>query len=175
MVKMSASTDPTADRIIQHLGLRRHPEGGWFTRTWLDEPPGGGRGRGSAIYYLLTGDERARWHRIDATEVWHLYAGAPLELRIVPEGGVARTVVLGPDLRAGQRPQALVPPRAWQRARSRGAYSLAGTTVCPAFDEDAFELAPPGWGPPASSICILSPQDGPLRWPGQERQPHDPR
>lgn len=89
-----------------------------------------------------------RWHRIDATEVWHLYAGAPLELRIVPEGGVARTVVLGPDLRAGQRPQALVPPRAWQRARSRGAYSLAGTTVCPAFDEEAFELAPPGWEPP---------------------------
>jgi hypothetical protein len=122
-----------------------HPEGGHFRETWRDEPgPTGPRGHGTAIYFLLQEGERSHWHRVDATEIWHYYAGDPLELCV--EG--AEPALLGPDIGAGQRPQLTVPAGAWQSARTTGAYTLLGCTVSPAFDFDGFELAPPGWEPP---------------------------
>jgi uncharacterized protein len=134
-----------ADEIIATLNLQPHPEGGWFRETFRDAS-GGARGASTAIYYLLKAGERSHWHRIDAAEVWHWYAGEPLELRIA-EGGRRETFVLGQDLAGGQRPQAVVPPQAWQAARSLGAFTLVGCTVAPAFDFAQFEMAPPGWEP----------------------------
>ncbi len=124
-----------AQAIIDKLGLQAHPEGGWYRETWRDVPPGGGRGSGTAIFYLLQAGETSARHRIDATEIWHFYAGAPLELRV---DGVP--VVLGPDVLAGQQPQVIVPPRAWQAARSLGQWTLVGCSVSPAFDFKGFEL-----------------------------------
>lgn len=134
----------TADDWIAHLGLVPHPEGGCFKETWRDAPAGGGRGAGTAIYFLLRAGEESRWHRVDAAEIWHHYAGAPLHLWIGP--GAPR--VLGTDVLAGEAPQLVVPAGAWQRARSTGAFTLVGCTVSPAFDFAGFELAPPGWEPP---------------------------
>lgn len=135
------------DDLIARLGLAPHPEGGWFAETWRDRAPDGARPAGSAIYYLLRRGERSRWHRVDAAEVWHHYAGAPLELRMAPPGGGATTIELGDDVGGGQRPQAVVPPRAWQAARTLGAWTLVGCTVAPAFESAGFELAPEGWEP----------------------------
>lgn len=133
-----------AKSIIDLLGLVRHPEGGWYRETWRDPAMvAGGRGASTAIYYLLERRDRSHWHRIDAAEVWHWYAGAPLELSFgKPEAGM-RSTVLGPDLAAGQRPQAVVPAGEWQSARSLGDYTLVGCTVAPAFLFEHFELAPP--------------------------------
>ncbi len=140
--------DPTdratgADALIAALGLEPHPEGGWFRETWRDPDVDGRRGSGTAIYFLLGEGERSHWHRVDAVEIWHHYAGAPLELAIA--GTVP--VVLGPDVIAGQVPQALVPAGTWQSARSLGAFTLVGCTVSPAFRFEGFELAPEGWSP----------------------------
>jgi predicted cupin superfamily sugar epimerase len=118
-----------AQEVIRALGLAAHPEGGWFRETWR-EPAG------TAIYYLLAEGEESRRHRLDKTEIWHFYAGDPLELTV---GG--EPVVLGPDVAAGQRPQVVAPARAWQSARPLGAWTLAGCTVSPAFDYAGFELA----------------------------------
>ncbi|HEY5208373.1 MAG TPA: cupin domain-containing protein [Stellaceae bacterium] len=131
-----------AEAIIAALGLGPHPEGGWYRETHRDAAPPGTRAAVTAIYYLLRDGERSHWHRIDATEIWHWYAGAALELGIGAE-----RVRLGSDLAAGERPQAVVPPHAWQSARSLGAWTLVGCTVAPAFDFAGFELAPPGWEP----------------------------
>lgn len=135
----------TADEVIERLGLEPHPEGGHFAETWRDAPEGGGRGAGTAIYYLLRHGERSRWHRLDAAEVWHHYAGAPVEHETeLPDGRRLRRV-LGRDLAAGERPQLVVPARAWQTARPRtqrpGEYALVGCTMAPAFDPEGFELA----------------------------------
>lgn len=146
---MSDAVD-TASAIISQLGLQPHPEGGWFAETWRHDPGDGSRGAGTAIYFLLRRGEESRWHRLDATEVWHHYAGDPLELRMTSPTGEADTVVLGPDVRNAQRPQAVVPAGWWQAARSQGSYTLAGATVSPAFTFDAFELAPEGWEPPGA-------------------------
>jgi predicted cupin superfamily sugar epimerase len=138
-----------AAEVVRRLGLAPHPEGGHYRETFRDPGPGGGRGHSSAIYYLLAAGETSRWHRIDAAEVWHWYAGGPLALAIAPAGGRCERPTLGPDLAAGQRPQAVVPARAWQSARPLGAWSLVGCTVAPAFDFAGFELAPDGWTPGA--------------------------
>ena len=132
--------------LIDRLGLSPHPEGGWYRQTWRDEPADGGRGVGTAIYFLLAAGERSHWHRVDAAEVWHHYAGDPLELAIA-DGDHHEIVRLGDDLIAGEEPQALVPARAWQAARSTGAWTLVGATMSPAFEFEGFELAPGDWTP----------------------------
>lgn len=135
------------DELIRRLGLQPHPEGGHFVETYRAPAAAGGRGATTAIYFLLRAGESSHWHRVDAVEIWHWYAGAPLELSISDDGRVSRTLTLGVDFAAGQRPQAVVPPHAWQAARSLGDWTLAGCTVSPAFEFAGFNLAPPGWAP----------------------------
>lgn len=139
----------TAPAIIAHLGLRPHPEGGWYVETFRDAATVGadGRAASTAIYFLLEAGQRSRWHRVDAAEIWHWYAGSPLALGIAPPQGGARVTRLGPDLLAGERPQAIVPPGHWQQAESLGAWTLVGCTVAPGFLFDFFEMAPPGFAP----------------------------
>ncbi len=138
----------SAAAIIASLGLQPHPEGGHYRETFRDSAvDGAGRARSTAIYFLLARGERSHWHRVDAVEIWHHYAGDPLTLRIADDGG-SRTVCLGPDVAAGQSPQAIVPASAWQSAESLGDWTLAGCTVAPAFEFAHFELAPKGWEPP---------------------------
>ena len=135
------------DSIIRRLALQPHPEGGHYRETYRHVPEDGGRGAMTAIYFLLRAGEVSHWHRVDAAEIWHFYAGAPLELAIAEAGSKPEVHVLGPDLAAGAAPQIIVPQGAWQSARSRGDWTLAGCTVGPAFDFAGFELAPPGWSP----------------------------
>jgi predicted cupin superfamily sugar epimerase len=137
-----------ARAVIAALSLSPHPEGGHYREIWRDTPVGGGRGAGTAIYFLLEAEERSHWHRVDAAEAWHWYAGAPLRLSVAGSG-LRREALLGPDLSAGQEPFALVPPDAWQSAGSLGAWTLVGCTVSPAFDFAGFTMAPPGWRPDA--------------------------
>jgi uncharacterized protein len=140
-------SDVDASILIDRLGLVPHPEGGHYAETWRDAPAGGSRGAGSAILFLLRAGEVSAWHRVDAAEVWHHYAGAPLELAIAtPPGGVVRHR-LGDAIQDGERPQVTVPASTWQSARSLGPWTLVGCTVAPAFSFDGFELAPDGWEP----------------------------
>jgi uncharacterized protein len=129
-----------ADDVIGILGLKPHPEGGHFRETFRDERAGA-RAASTAIYFLLAEGEVSRWHRVDAAEVWHWYAGAPLELSLSPDGEALTPVRLGPNLQAGERPQAVVPAHVWQCAQSLGAWTLVGCTVAPGFEFAGFELA----------------------------------
>jgi predicted cupin superfamily sugar epimerase len=133
--------------IIATLGMKRHPEGGWYAETFRDNSEGG-RGHSTAIYFLLEAGDESAWHRVkDASEVWHYYAGAPLALRVWSGQGAVAELTLGPDLAAGERPQQIVPANWWQAAKSLGGWTLVGCTVAPGFDFASFELAGPGWEP----------------------------
>lgn len=136
----------SADDVIRLLELKPHPEGGHYRETFRDPATGNGRAASTAIYFLLSRGERSHWHRVDAAEAWHWHAGSALALRI-NSGGPTQTLRLGPDLAAGERPQAVVPAQAWQAAESLGDWTLVGCTVAPGFQFDRFELAPPGWAP----------------------------
>lgn len=138
---MADQNQAVAQRIIDQLGLQRHPEGGWYRETWRHDAGAGQRGAGTAIYFLLQAGEQSAWHRVDAAEIWHFYAGSPLELRLAAHRSEVHASVLGPDVLAGQRPQTIVPAGMWQSARSLGAWTLVGCTVSPAFQFEGFELA----------------------------------
>lgn len=138
----------TARDIIEQLELAPHPEGGWYRETWIADATDGARAAGTAIYYLLDAASRSHWHRIDSAEIWHFYAGAPLNLSMAPDDdGPITAHRLGPDLSAGEVPQIIVPPGHWQSARSAGAWTLVGCTVSPGFQFAHFEMAPEGWLP----------------------------
>ena len=138
---------PSAADVIARLELKPHPEGGHYRETFRDKScDGNGRACSTAIYFLLARGERSHWHRIDAVEAWHYYAGSALILQIADDDG-RRSVRLGRDLASGEQPQAIVPPRAWQAAESTGDWTLVGCTVAPGFDFAKFELAPKGWEP----------------------------
>lgn len=136
-----------AKDIIALLGLAPHPEGGWFRETFRDDAGPDGRSRSTAIYYLLERGQRSHWHRVDAVETWHYHAGDALKLRISLDGQAQSAVILGSDLAAGQRPQAVIPRYGWQAAESLGDWTLVGCTVAPGFDFAGFEMAEPGWEP----------------------------
>jgi predicted cupin superfamily sugar epimerase len=135
-----------AAQVIATLGLERHPEGGWYVQTFEDAAGPDGRPHSTAIYYLIEAGDSSHWHRVDAAEVWHWYAGAPLRLRI-SDGQSVTEHVLGNDLARGERPQIVVPVHAWQAAVSTGAWTLVGCTVAPGFRFSGFELAAPDWAP----------------------------
>lgn len=137
----------SAGQVITLLGLVPHPEGGHFKETFRHEGESGERGACTLIYYLLAAGEWSAWHRIDAVEIWHWYAGAPLTLGIAADGRAPQTLRLGGDLAAGFRPQAVVPAGAWQMAETEGPWTLVGCTVAPAFRFEGFELAEAGWHP----------------------------
>jgi predicted cupin superfamily sugar epimerase len=146
---MSAISKLPAAEVIRLLDLAPHPEGGHFREIFRDPRQlEGGRAASTAIYFLLARGERSHWHRVDAAEVWHFYAGASLTLEIARnEKGAVERLVLGNGLAAGERPQLVVPARAWQAAESLGDWTLVGCTVAPGFEFSGFELAPKGWSP----------------------------
>ena len=143
----------TAQEVIAELGLQPHPEGGHFVESFRDRSVAGERGAVTVIYFLLKSGEVSRWHRVDAVEIWHWYAGAPLKLRIAElEGTAPKEHLLGSNVLAGARPQAVVPANAWQSARSLGDWTLVGCTVAPAFQFEGFEMAEEGWEPDAPDV-----------------------
>ncbi|KAJ4354652.1 uncharacterized protein N0V89_006389 [Didymosphaeria variabile] len=154
MASTSGISTKTAKDIIAELNLKPHPEKGYFIETFRDPATDvNGRAHSTQIYYLLEGESGlSHWHRVtDAVEVWHYYAGAPLQLSLSwDDGKPVRNLVLGTDLAAGQRPQIVVERNEWQHALSLGDWTLVGCTVAPAFTMESFDMAKEGWEPKAA-------------------------
>ncbi|MBR1213497.1 cupin domain-containing protein [Bradyrhizobium sp. JYMT SZCCT0180] len=147
MTLPAITAETSAAEIIARLELKPHPEGGHYRETFRDSrTDASGRSRSTAIYFLLARGERSHWHRIDAVEAWHYYAGSALTLKIADDDG-QWSFRLGPNLAAGEQPQAIVPPDTWQAAESTGDWTLVGCTVAPGFDFATFEMAPKDWEP----------------------------
>ncbi|GGO96342.1 cupin domain-containing protein [Stakelama pacifica] len=141
-------TEISAASLIESLGLAPHPEGGWYRETWRAAAGPDERSPGTAILFLLEAEQRSHWHRVDAEELWFWHAGAPLALDLAEAGNApVETLLAGPAIDQGQRPQRRVPAHWWQAARPLGGWTLVSCVVVPGFDFAGFELAPPGWSP----------------------------
>ena len=135
--------------IIDRLELAPHPEGGWFRETYrapesvgaaaLPRRFGGERSHSTAIYFLLEAGQCSHLHRIRSDEVWHFYAGDPLDVVEIDAAGGLKVMRLG----AGLVYQHVVPAGAWFGAAPAegGRFALVGCTVAPGFDFADFELA----------------------------------
>ncbi len=135
----------------RHLDLAPHPEGGFFKETWRSElsigasglPPeyAGARNAGTAILFLLLAGQQSAWHTVRSTELWLYHRGGPLLLESGAETDTATTYLLGSDIAAGEKPQIVVPPGHWQRARPRGDEPcLVSCVVVPGFDFADFTM-----------------------------------
>ena len=137
--------EPGVDEVVARLGLVPHPEGGWFRETWRGGPGPDGRSVGTAIYFAVAAGSPSTLHRVDAVELFHWYAGDPVDQLVVDAEGVADLRRIGPDLVADELPQAIVPAGAWQGLEVVGdrGWCLLGCTVSPGFEFEGFQLASP--------------------------------
>jgi predicted cupin superfamily sugar epimerase len=130
--------DARAQQLVATLGLKPHPEGGFFVETFRSAvkvaTPRGERSACTAIYYLLPGDRFSPLHRVPGDETWCHYEGSAVELTIL-EGDAARTVQVSDTSH-----QAVVPGGAWQAAKALGNWALVGCIVAPGFDFQDFEM-----------------------------------
>ena len=165
----------TAQYYVQTLKLQPHPEGGYFAenyrsaetieQTALPQRFGGARVFGTAIYFLLESHHVSALHRIHSDEVWHFYAGDPLEIFVIDPAGSLTVIRLGADMARGEVFQAVVSAGCWFGSKpaestvaeftvvqsTRGestpgkstpaGFCLVGCTVAPGFDFADFEMA----------------------------------
>jgi predicted cupin superfamily sugar epimerase len=131
----------TANQVKELLGLQPHPTCGFFVETYRSSvqvpasilPPGydGSRAMGGVLYFLVTPEAPVQLHRIRSDQMYHYYLGDPLEVLLLCPDGRSEVKVVGPDLRAGMRPQLLLPGGTFHAAHlaSGGGYALLGTSV----------------------------------------------
>ncbi|MGH3768605.1 MAG: cupin domain-containing protein [Pseudonocardiaceae bacterium] len=128
------NTRAEGEQVARQLRLEPLPgEGGLFRSTYADA-------HSSAIFFMLLAPDFSAMHRLDGVEIYHWYAGSPLQLLLLLPGGQDEQPVLGPDLAQGQRPQIVVPEGVWQGSRPLGGWTLAGTTMAPPFEWSGFHL-----------------------------------
>lgn len=137
---------------IEKLGLKPHPEGGYFRQTYVSDvviarealPAGfaGARAASTAIYFLLSGENFSAFHRLRSDEIWHFYAGGALVVHVIEPDGRSSKILLGTDLEAGQLPQAAVRAGCWfaSHVADWQSVALVGCTVAPGFDFEDFEM-----------------------------------
>ncbi|MFT4434770.1 cupin domain-containing protein [Caballeronia sp. 15715] len=139
------------DVLIERFGLQPHPEGGYFRETFRGEDKvvreaslGATRSASTAIYYMLCDGAHSAWHRIRSDEVWHFYAGDPIDVHVIDVTGQLHTHRLGNALTHHNAVfQAVVPAGHWFAAElcDPAAFALVGCTVAPGFEFSEFELA----------------------------------
>jgi predicted cupin superfamily sugar epimerase len=131
---------PEVAALVERLRLAPHPEGGYFREIYrsaaLVQPPDERPARAAvtSIFYLLAEGQHSRWHRVRSDEIWHFYAGDPLELHTGSESLEDLTRVTLGGIDGPGRIVHVVPASHWQAARPLGRYSLVGCTVAPGFD-----------------------------------------
>jgi predicted cupin superfamily sugar epimerase len=141
-------------RIIELLGLQGGSTCGYTAPTYTSPiaiPQSsltgydGARPAGFCQYFLVTKDAQVQLHRIRSTQIYHHYAGSPLEVLLVPETGEAHTALVGMNLAAGMRPQLLIAGNTFHAARViDGEWALLGTTLWPAVEPADVEHGEPG-------------------------------
>lgn len=132
--------------------MQVHPEGGFYAETYrstenipqnpLPDHFTGDRSFSTGIYFLLESHHISAFHRIQADEMWHFYAGCPLNVFVIDDEENLSIIRLGNNLDEGEVFQAVVPAGVWFGSKPADAdsYSLVGCTVAPGFDFEDFEM-----------------------------------
>lgn len=138
------NSESRADALIRHLKLEPLPvEGGLFRRTWQSQATLGQRAAGTCIFAMFTADEDSfsAMHRLPYDEIWHFYAGDPIDLLLLLPDGTSEHVVFGSDILNNQRCQVIVTAGTWMGAAllPGGEYALFGCTMSPGFTPECYE------------------------------------
>lgn len=138
--------------IISLFGLKKHPEGGYYRRTYVSSEIIAGsalplrfkgeRSLSSSIYYLVTSDDFSAFHRINQDEIWHYYEGSSVSIHIIEPAGNYYKLLIGKDYGEGQEPQAVIPAGCYFAAsvNEPASYCFVGCTLSPAFDYSDLDI-----------------------------------
>ncbi len=142
----------TIDDLIKQFNLKPHPEGGYFAEIYksselidsksLPKRYEGNRSFSTSIYFLIPEGKKSSLHRLKSDEIWHFYLGGPLTLvEIYPDGKV-KEVVIGQDIKSGQKLQYVIKAGNWFGAypNFESKFSFIGCTVAPGFEFNDFEM-----------------------------------
>ncbi len=120
----------TADEIRALLKLEPNATCGFVRITYvssqsiaagaLPAPFADGRPLGSALHFMVTPGAPVRLHRIRNDQLYHYYLGDPLEVLLLCGDGTTERVIVGPDLRGGERMQLFIPGNTFHTARLMG-------------------------------------------------------
>jgi uncharacterized protein len=135
--------DLTAADVRELLQLEPNATCGFVRLTFVSQqaiaagglpaPFADGRPAGSALYFMVTPEAPVRLHRIRNDQLYHYYLGDPIELFLLHADGATEHIVVGPDLRAGERVQQLIPGNTFHTARviGRRRWFLGASTEWP--------------------------------------------
>ena len=135
----------TADEARELLKLEPNATCGFVRETFVSKlsiaagglpaPFADQRPLGSALYFMVTPNAPVRLHRIRNDQLYHYYLGDPIELFLLHGDGTTERIVVGPDIRGGQRVQLLIPGNTFHTARllhsGHGGWFLGASTEWP--------------------------------------------
>ncbi len=140
-----------ATSLIKDLGLKSHPEGGWYKEVYRSEMKIMAKGLPSyfsddrialtSIYYLLCDQQISKFHRIKSPESWYFHKGMPLIIHEININGNYKKTELSAS--ANGCLQYTVEANSWFAAEIKGksGYALVGCAVAPGFEFADFEIA----------------------------------
>jgi predicted cupin superfamily sugar epimerase len=136
--------------VIKKLNLTPLPEeGGFYKETYrsnrtVTSKELGMKTESTAIYYLITEESFSALHTVDQDEIFHFYAGSPVEMFQIDKNGIGSHIIIGSDFFNGETPQVIVPHGVWQGTKLKnptpGAWALLGCTVAPGFEFQNFHI-----------------------------------
>lgn len=139
-----------AKAYIKKLGLKKHPEGGYYREVYrsgekilsghLPKRYKSNRNFSTSIYFLLEGKQFSAFHLLQSDEIWHYYDGSDVIIYIINKNGDLTIKNLGKSNDAEF--QIVIKKHSWFAAEleDKKSFSLFGCTVSPGFDYEDFEL-----------------------------------
>jgi len=142
----------TKNNLIKNLELVKHPEGGYYKEIYrsnetiskknLPTRYNSDHSYATIIYYLLTGKEVSKFHKLKSDESWHFHFGAPLIIHTLNENGKYNSFELGITNNSMQA-VVIIEKNTWFAAevKNKESFSLVSCSVFPGFEFEDFQLA----------------------------------
>ena len=144
---------PKVKYYIEKLGLKEHPEGGYFKEIYRSDEItkkenlparfNGNRNFSTSIYFLLDEENISSFHKLNSDEIWHFYDGSAIKICTLKNNGELSVNVLGKNLDDGESLQVMIKKNSWfcVEVVNKESFGLVGCTVAPGFDFEDFTLA----------------------------------
>ncbi|XP_067660269.1 uncharacterized protein [Haliotis asinina] len=145
------SENPFVQILVERLGLKPHPEGGFFSENWrsersvtVSEPDFRAvRSAGSNIYYLLEEGDFSAWHWLKEEQIYYWHAGGKAKVHTIDNSGTLTTISLCDVLQdADCVYETIMPHSTWIaiEAIQGSGFVLIGDAAFPGFDFKDWKL-----------------------------------